>query len=838
MNLMKKIFLLLLALTLVFALISCDDEPCVEHVDENEDLVCDKCDAKLEEEQKGDELLLIENGEAKFQIVVANSAGTIFKRDVQKFVDKLEELGITGIEIAEDSDKTVKDCEILIGDVSTRGDKYNFDEHTVGKEGYAITKIDNKIVISVGTTTLLTEVFEKFTTTVFDIENATADSLANILFTEENIIIEKQDNYRIPQITLDGNDIRGYTIAVDKKNTVYHNAAKQLQDVFYTRAGYWLEIVSLEEADKSFVIKNVAKFDEDGNPGEAGEDGFYCKGKNGQFLILCAYDNALPSLISTMVSKISIQTKAIEFSSSKAFMTQNISVVKYADYDTIKGDGRTNDFEAIQAVHEYANAGGQPVYAQSGKTYYIGETNGQSISVKTDFYMGSAKFIFDDQHINDNGVCPDKDAPIFIVEPTHERFTLKATNDTRGIFDRINAAGGIKTTDTTMPLDLGFDALVIPINSTKIMYKRWGADGTPDGSTAGGKPQQELFIVYKDNSIDEKTHALFDYEYVDSMIIQRIDDEPIVISGGTITTIATADNMTSGSVARNIAIYRSNVTLEGLTHIVENQPIGRESGGPNYTGFVSTIYANNVLVRNCKLSGRTHYNQGTYDIGGSYANNITYENVTQFMMYRNEDPAQGVWPETNVWGIMGTNYCKNLSYINCELSRFDAHAGVYNFTVKGCTIRDIKANGGGIAIIEDCNILGSQIISLRQDYASSWRGEIYVKNVKVTGDRATVIDGKYHNTDFGFNTAIPDYISVDNVIFENPGPANTLCVIDFEYPIYAIRDYDANGDPIKNKIQIGGRIEVKNMNGAAVIPNALDHIAKIYTEFVNRDLED
>ncbi|MBR5818331.1 MAG: hypothetical protein IKY62_06750, partial [Clostridia bacterium] len=63
---MKKVFLLLLALTLIFALISCDDEPCVEHIDENEDLVCDECGAELEE-PKDEGLSLIENGEAKFQ---------------------------------------------------------------------------------------------------------------------------------------------------------------------------------------------------------------------------------------------------------------------------------------------------------------------------------------------------------------------------------------------------------------------------------------------------------------------------------------------------------------------------------------------------------------------------------------------------------------------------------------------------------------------------------------------------------------------------------------------------------------------------------------------------
>ena len=42
---MKKILLLILALTLVFALVSCGE--CDRHIDENGDGICDECDEKL-----------------------------------------------------------------------------------------------------------------------------------------------------------------------------------------------------------------------------------------------------------------------------------------------------------------------------------------------------------------------------------------------------------------------------------------------------------------------------------------------------------------------------------------------------------------------------------------------------------------------------------------------------------------------------------------------------------------------------------------------------------------------------------------------------------------------
>ena len=43
---MKKILLLILLLTLVFALVSCGE--CDGHIDENGDGLCDECDEKIE----------------------------------------------------------------------------------------------------------------------------------------------------------------------------------------------------------------------------------------------------------------------------------------------------------------------------------------------------------------------------------------------------------------------------------------------------------------------------------------------------------------------------------------------------------------------------------------------------------------------------------------------------------------------------------------------------------------------------------------------------------------------------------------------------------------------
>ena len=60
-----------------------------------------------------------------------------------------------------------------------------------------------------------------------------------------------------------------------------------------------------------------------------------------------------------------------------------------------KGDGKTNDHEAIRKAHEYANEHNLPVRASDTATYYIGDMTGPAV-IRTDTHWGKAKFIIDD----------------------------------------------------------------------------------------------------------------------------------------------------------------------------------------------------------------------------------------------------------------------------------------------------------------------------------------------------------------------------------------------------------------------------------------------------------
>jgi len=70
-------------------------------------------------------------------------------------------------------------------------------------------------------------------------------------------------------------------------------------------------------------------------------------------------------------------------------------VVRYADFGA-RGDGKTNDIDAIVKAHKYANEHGLPVRADDNATYFIGDAK-EFAPIMTDTDWGRARFIIDDR---------------------------------------------------------------------------------------------------------------------------------------------------------------------------------------------------------------------------------------------------------------------------------------------------------------------------------------------------------------------------------------------------------------------------------------------------------
>jgi hypothetical protein len=156
---------------------------------------------------------------------------------------------------------------------------------------------------------------------------------------------------------------------------------------------------------------------------------------------------------------------------------------------------------------------------------------------------------------------------------------------------------------------------------------------------------------------------------------------------------------------------------------------------------------------------------GTYDISIGHAINVSFVNCSQTNDIN----------DRTYWGIMGSNYSKNLLFDNCTFSRVDAHKGVANATIRNSTLghMGINAIGSGTFIVENTIIRGRSLINLRPDYGSTWQGDFIIRNcifVPANGKStsASLISGSYSGQhDFGYTCYMPNRIIIENLKIED-----------------------------------------------------------------------
>ncbi len=152
---------------------------------------------------------------------------------------------------------------------------------------------------------------------------------------------------------------------------------------------------------------------------------------------------------------------------------------------------------------------------------------------------------------------------------------------------------------------------------------------------------------------------------------------------------------------------------------------------------------------------------GSYDLSPNRALNVSFINCSQFNDIN----------DRTYWGILGSNFCKNMLYDNCTFSRFDAHMGVANATIRNSTLghMGINAIGSGTLLVENSTIRGGTLVNLRSDYGSTWQGEFIIRNCTFvpSGGRpttASLIGGSYSGQhDFGYVAYMPEKIIIENL---------------------------------------------------------------------------
>ncbi|MBR5139881.1 MAG: hypothetical protein IKV16_02385, partial [Clostridia bacterium] len=729
------------------------DNSCIKCVDADYNGKCDVCQKDVESEG----IALILNGKLKCSIVVASDLTLTQSKAVYSLAADLEELGYK-IDILEDSSQTITDgTEILIGKVKSRGKKYTFDPHDLGYDGYAVKSVDNKILVLGGSDAALKNALNHLADKGFGITGTNFELNTAVLLHKDEC--ENKMTYNITGVSIGGTDIKGYVIAYDsapESQTLANNIQSQL----YKSAGYWLNTMPIDEVVyENYIAVKVSE--------KTGGEGFYITRKGINLEIVSEFSHLIYEKGEDYFKdRLDGARGSVSFDS----IVLNIRDVNYEMFGAHGEGDLYNDVPAIRACHEYANKYGHNVVLNKGKTYYIGPTNlTETIHIKTNVDFGDAHFIIDDRDIASSD--PLKGIRLFtITMPGIETLTF----DKSDILKAINASGGLTTNTTQLDLGLGYPALLKVINSNKKVYIRYGANEN------SGTELNDIVLIDENGNIDPTTPFIYDFEQVTKIQAFRTDVEPMTISGGVFTQRANQADSDNKTYCRNFAINRSNLTIKDLTYQVTDERLGDYEGDP-YESFLRVEYANNVRFYNCKLDAhRTYYIPGTSTGMGSKvlnattSNNIVWEKCVQTNMFTDETETETT---KNLWGIMSSNFSKNLAYIDSTLSRFDAHCGIYNATITGSRTESVRIVGEGTLLVENSEIFANNIsntvVSTREDYGSFWRGTIIFRNVHMhtRGSNPVVFFvGHWYNHDFGYPTELAAEIIIDNFTVDKDLP--------------------------------------------------------------------
>ncbi len=404
-----------------------------------------------------------------------------------------------------------------------------------------------------------------------------------------------------------------------------------------------------------------------------------------------------------------------------------------------KGDGVTDDSEAIRAAHIHANETYTEVKTDPTATYYIGVMDAP-IPIMTNVDFGTSRFMVDDRELP----LEKRTVPLFKVMSRFEPIKLDIPS--------------LKKNQMKIDVSLPCNCYVRVENSEKKQFIRFGLNQN------NGSPQTDSFVV--DGTGYILNSVIWDFEKVTSAVACPIESDTLTVRGGIFTSIANCAESKYNYHARNLVINRSNTVVENIIHLVE----GEGDHGAPYSGFINVDKCAYVTVRNCHLTPRKIYqtigaagkpvSMGSYAFGAGHVVNLTLDNVRQ----------NNIMDRTR-WGLMGTNHCKNITVNNCLMSRFDAHENVAGLTIKNTVLghQCFNAIGHGTMLVENVTAYGSSFLNLRPDYGSTWDGDVIFKNCTWYPNSAvaspTFIGGvNAGDHEFGFPCYMPHKVTVDNLL--------------------------------------------------------------------------
>ena len=593
-----------------------------------------------------------------------------------------------------------------------------------------------------------------------------------MLFSEMELKYElSQGNYESPyivrpltEITVNGASIDEYVISAPE-GEIYSLAADTVNNELHKALGREIAVKNADE--KAFIISSALNAD----------NTFTLRAENGNIYITGSENIGISRGIAAFADEVLLKADGTyNFEDGYVYTKTFTDFVTYEQFGA-KGDGTTDDLRAIVSTHEYANANGLSVLAKETATYYIG---GKAITaiIKTNTDWSTARFIIDDTSVEKIGSW------IFNIAPTESSYSIT---------DKLSP---LTMDATSIGTSLPGESLVVLTDSNVKRYIRKGANQN------SGSNQSDVILADKDGNISPDTPLIWDFNAITGATVYPVDRETLTVKGGRFTTIANAAPSEYTYYARGIQVRRSNTVIDGIYHDVINEG---KTGAP-YSAFVSLSCCANVTVKNGTFTGHKKYatigsagtsvQMGTYDIGAATSVNATFLNCKQTNDITNGD----------YWGIAGTNYCKNLTYDGCAFSRFDAHQGVRNATIRNSVLghHGIKLIGMGTALIENTTVVSSSFVDLREDYGSTWNGDLIIRNCKFypTGVENNIVNAiNSEDHDFGYTCYMPQKIEIDgffihsigfNFVFSMVNSKHLTSSYDAKYPVVAPKEITVN----------------------------------------------
>ncbi len=416
------------------------------------------------------------------------------------------------------------------------------------------------------------------------------------------------------------------------------------------------------------------------------------------------------------------------------------------------GDGITDDLPAIVKTHLEANRLGLPVKAREGARYYI-SPKAITAPVETCVDWTGATFLIDD--VNCEGIT----APVFHVRSIKKPVPLKAASMAYG--------------QTQLANPFGCDLFAVVENAGHRDYIRKGLNQD------NGHTRTDVFVLHEDGSLSSPLSFAFDQ--ITALTAYPIDEKLLTLTGGTFTTIANQAEAKYNYHYRNIHITRSNVEVSGITHLVTGEG---EQGAP-YNGFLRLSDCARVHIHDCTFTGHRIYHtigsaglpvpMGSYDIRLDRTAEIRIARCTQTTDIH----------DSRYWGLIATNFCRDLIFEDCAFSRFDAHMGVTNCALRRCRLgwQCLNAIGSGTFLIEETEAHGNAFVNLREDYGCTWRGEIIIRGctwLPRSRQRAVFSGHNDGSHDFGYDCYMPNVVIDGLTVAEEAAD---------EQPLYVFNNY-------------------------------------------------